>query len=73
MLDRVNEGGQLALVRYFANDVQIIRPGHFVRCAVTGQQVALEDLRYWNVDLQEAYASAELALERWKALRDGAA
>ncbi len=73
MLDRVNESAELASVRYFANDLQILRAGRFVRCAVTGQRVALEDLRYWNVELQEAYASADIALQRWKKLHEGGA
>lgn len=71
MLDRVNESGELAMVRYFANDLQILRPGRFVRCAVSGQLIALEDLRYWNAEHQEAYASPELAMQRFEALRAG--
>lgn len=71
MLGRVQEGGELATVRYFANDLQILRPGRCVRCAVSGQLIALEDLRYWNAERQEAYASAELAMQRYQALRAG--
>lgn len=71
MLDRVNDNGEMASVRYFANDLEILRPGRFVRCAVSNQLIALEDLRYWNAERQEAYASAELAIQRWQALRAG--
>jgi hypothetical protein len=35
-------------------------------CAVTKRKIALEDLRYWSVDAQEAYFDAETALKRWK-------
>jgi len=35
-----------------------------VRCAVTGVPIPIEDLRYWNVDLQEAYAHHEAKLQR---------
>jgi hypothetical protein len=35
-----------------------------VRCAVTGVPIPLEELRYWSVDLQEAYASPEAVLQR---------
>jgi hypothetical protein len=35
-----------------------------VRCAVTGAEIPLEELRYWSVDLQEAYASPEAVLQR---------
>lgn len=40
------------------------RPGAFVRCAVTGEPIPLEDLRYWNVDLQEAYSGPDAKLTR---------
>ncbi|ACB94566.1 DUF2093 domain-containing protein [Beijerinckia indica] len=57
-----------AEVQYLDGDLRIIRPGAFVRCAVTGVSIALEDLRYWNVDLQEAYASPEAKLQRLQPL-----
>lgn len=55
-----------AKVHYMSNDYQIISPGSFVKCAVTGQSISLNELRYWNVDLQEAYASAQVSLQRYK-------
>jgi hypothetical protein len=36
-----------------------------VRCAVTGRQIPLADLKYWNVELQEPYSSAEVSLQRY--------
>jgi hypothetical protein len=42
----------------------VIRPGHYVLCAVTGEPIALEELRYWSVERQEAYASPEIATRR---------
>ena len=42
-----------------------IGPGEFVRCAVTGEPIQLPDLRYWSVELQEAYSSAEISLRRY--------
>jgi hypothetical protein len=41
-----------------------MRPGAFVRCAVTGTPIPLEELKYWSVDLQEAYLSPEVVLQR---------
>ena len=38
-----------------------MRPGQHVFCAVTGEAIPLEELRYWSVDRQEPYASAEIA------------
>ena len=57
-----------AKLRYLDADFVVERQGRFVVCAVTGRKIALEDLRYWNVDLQEAYFDAEAALRRWKQL-----
>jgi hypothetical protein len=53
-----------AEVKYLDGDFRVVRPGAFVRCAVTGAQIPLEELRYWSVDLQEAYATPEAVLRR---------
>jgi hypothetical protein len=51
-------------VKFLDGDFRVIRPGAFVRCAVTGVPIPLEELKYWSVDLQEAYASPEAVLQR---------
>lgn len=53
-----------AKVRFADGEYKIVTPGEFVRCAVTGEPIALTELRYWNVELQEAYCSAEVSLQR---------
>lgn len=53
-----------AEVKYLDGDFRVVRPGAFVRCAVTGVSIPLEELRYWSVDLQEAYATTEAVLQR---------
>ncbi len=53
-----------AEVEFLDGDFRVRRPGAFVRCAVTNQPIPLEDLRYWNVDLQEAYVSPQAKLQR---------
>ncbi|HEV7692993.1 MAG TPA: DUF2093 domain-containing protein [Hyphomonadaceae bacterium] len=55
-----------AKLRYKDCDLEILKDGNFVVCAVTRKKIPVEDLRYWNVDLQEAYFDAETALTRWK-------
>ena len=40
-----------------SGNFQIIENGDFVICAVSGKKISLEDLTYWNVDLQEPYFS----------------
>jgi hypothetical protein len=65
MLGRSERGGAgEAQVEYLDSNLRIVRPGAFVRCAVTGQPIPLEDLRYWSVARQEAYASPEAVLQR---------
>ena len=48
---------KLAKIKYLPNNFQIIEPGDFVKCAVSGKMISLDKLNYWNVDLQEAYFS----------------
>jgi len=67
MMERGARG--LAALQYLDGDYRILTPGTHVVCAVTGAAIPLEDLRYWNVDLQEAYASAEIATKRFQQLR----
>lgn len=71
MLNRLSPTGDLAQVRYEDADFTILRPGRFVLCAVTQAPILLEELRYWNVDRQEAYASATIAVARWRELNGG--
>ena len=54
-----------AKLRYLDGEFQVLSPGSYVRCAVTGQPIAIEDLRYWSVELQEPYANAEVSLRRY--------
>jgi hypothetical protein len=58
-----------AKLKYLDGEVQVITPGDFVRCAVTGKAIPLDELRYWSVDLQEAYADAETSLKRFRDTR----
>ena len=58
-----------ARLRYLDSDFQVMVPGAYVTCAVTGRRIPLSDLRYWSVDRQEAYADAAASLKRELALR----
>ena len=57
-----------ARVRYLDGEYQVLGAGDFVRCAVTGDVIAMAELRYWSVERQEAYASPAAALQRHKQL-----
>jgi hypothetical protein len=57
-----------AQIQYLDGDYRIVRPGKFVRCAVTGAAIPVDELRYWSVERQEAYASREAVLQRLRTL-----
>lgn len=57
----MKSGGNAATLVYGPNGFRVVRPGRFVNCAVTGEPVSLEELRYWSVDRQAPYATAEIA------------
>lgn len=54
-----------AILRYETPDYIVLKPGAFVRCAVTGAPIALDALAYWSVELQEAYSTPAHMIARW--------
>lgn len=64
MLNKLGRSGGEAVVQYLDSNLRIIKPGAFVRCAVTGQEIPLDELKYWSVELQEAYVSPEAVMQR---------
>ena len=48
-----------AKLKFLPNRFEIVEKGDYVVCAVSGKNIPLSQLIYWNVDLQEAYYSAE--------------
>jgi len=56
-------GIQIILSTFFDSDnfkhnsFDIIEDGDYVLCAVSGKEINLENLNYWNVEFQEAYFS----------------
>ena len=57
-------GAREARIRYLDGDFQIVTPGAFVRCAVSGESIPIDQLKYWSVARQEPYVSAEMSLAR---------
>lgn len=62
-MNRMDAGGE-AKLRYATPDFEVIRPGAFVRCAVTGEAIPLDLLKYWSVERQEAYLDAAASFKR---------
>ena len=59
-----------AKLKYKANSFEVIEVGDHVVCAVSKKKIPLENLNYWNVELQEAYFSPLEVKERYKSLRN---
>ena len=60
--------GNKAKLKFHPNNFEIIEKGEYVVCAVSGKNILLNQLTYWNVDLQEAYFSAKEAQQRYEEL-----
>ena len=63
-IDRPPLEAHKAKVEYLDGDFRVVRPGAFVRCAVTGLPIPLDELRYWSVERQEAYSSPAASMQR---------
>ena len=48
---------KLAKLKYLPNNFEIIEQGDHVICAISGKKIPIENLNYWNVQLQEPYYS----------------
>jgi hypothetical protein len=57
-------GSGEAQLQYLDGDFRVVSPGTYVKCAVTGERIPLDELKYWSVDLQEAYAVPNAVLQR---------
>jgi hypothetical protein len=58
------EGGGAAVVDYRDANIRVVRPGRYVICGVTGEQIPLDQLKYWSVERQEAYVSPQAVRDR---------
>jgi hypothetical protein len=62
-------GKKKAKLIFKHNSFEILEEGDYVLCAVSGKEILLKDLSYWNVDLQEAYFSPIEANDRYMKLK----
>ncbi|MGE0830315.1 MAG: DUF2093 domain-containing protein [Hyphomonadaceae bacterium] len=67
-MNKYDPTGPEALLRYEDNEFTILRQGLYVKCAVSGVRIPLDELRYWSVDRQEPYRGPEEALARYREL-----
>ena len=54
---------KLAKLHYMAGQFRILATGDHVLCAISGEPIALDELRYWSVAKQEAYSSVDLSVQ----------
>ncbi len=59
-------GKKKAKLIFKHNYFEIVEEGDYVLCAISGKEIKLQNLHYWNVDLQEAYFSSIEATKRFK-------
>lgn len=64
MMNKFERSGGEAVVQYLDSNLRVVKPGAFVRCAVTGAEIPLDELKSWSVERQEAYASPEAVMMR---------
>ena len=55
---------KLAKIKYLPNNFEIIENGDHVICSISGKKIPIENLTYWNVELQEAYFSYKEASQK---------
>ena len=55
-------GSRPAKIRYLDGDFQILMPGSHVVCAVTGEIIPIEELKYWSVARQEPYVDVKASV-----------
>ncbi len=70
-LDPLLPGNREAKIRFLDGEYQIIKTGEFIRCGITGDPIPLDRLRYWNVQRQIAYKSAQIAFEDFQKRGNG--
>ncbi len=64
-MNRFERGGSgEARIRYTDHDFQVMVPGSYVVCAVSGKHIPLDELMYWSVARQEPYVDAAASLAR---------
>ena len=65
MLNKFGPSGHgEAQVQYLDGDFRVVSPGTYVRCAISDVRIPLDELKYWSVDLQEAYSVPTAVLQR---------
>jgi hypothetical protein len=57
-----------AKIKFKDGNFEVVEDGDFVICAVSGKNIPINQLTYWNVELQEAYFSPKEVKTRYEQL-----
>lgn len=60
-----------AQLEYGGSEYRVLKPGSFVRCAVTGKPIPLDELKYWSAERQEAYEGPAAVMQRMRQIENG--
>ena len=60
--------GNKSKLKFNPTNFEVIEAGDHVVCSVSGKNIPLDRLTYWNVELQEAYFSPKEAQQRYEEL-----
>ena len=63
-------GKKKAKLIFKHNYFEVVEDGDHVLCAISGKEILLENLNYWNVELQEAYFSPKEAKVKYEKVRN---
>ncbi len=57
-----------AKLKFNPHSFEVVEAGEYVVCAVSGKNIPLNQLSYWNAELQEAYFSPKEVQQRYEEL-----
>ncbi len=66
----LNMKNKLAKLKFLPNSFEVLKEGDHVICAISGKKILLNQLTYWNVELQEAYFSYKEAFLKNETMLD---
>src|SRR4028118_945779 len=64
-MNKLERGGGEDVVEYLDSNLRLVKPGAFVRCAVTGEPIPLDQLQHWSGEVHEAAPTTRAGGRRW--------
>jgi hypothetical protein len=64
-MDPIFPARREARLRYLDHEFEVLSPGEFVRCGVSGDPISVDELRYWNIAQQMPFKTAEYSFQHY--------